>query len=141
MNSDYASDLDEYRSLVRYIFMLAGGAMSWKMSIQDYIALSLTKAKYMALIFIVKEMIWLRGLLSNFGLDQKIVDIHYDNLDAIYLACNPIYLERTKVINIKHHFIQSVLAKGKVIVKKIATSENLAYMITKLVSLAKLEHI
>lgn len=38
-----------------------------------------------------------------------------------------------------YHFMRDVLAKGVVIVKKIATSENQADMITKPILLAKLK--
>lgn len=63
--------------------------------------------------------IWLKGLLLDFGLKQKST-IHCDNQRTMYLAYNPIYHEQTKQISIMYHFIQAVIAKGKVI----ATVEN-----------------
>lgn len=121
------------------MFTLAGDAVSWKTSLQDTVALSSTEEEYMALIFVVKEEIWLRGLLSDLGLEQKSVTIHCDNQGAIHLAYNPIYHERIKHINIRYHFIRNVTAKGKIVVKKIVTAENLVDMITKPIPLAKLE--
>jgi len=59
VDSDHASDLDDCRSLVGYVFTLAGGAVSWKSSLQDHIALSSTEAKYMVLTIVAKEEIWL----------------------------------------------------------------------------------
>lgn len=49
MDFDHAGDLDECRSLAGYVFTLAGGAVSWKASLQDHVALSSTEAEYMAL--------------------------------------------------------------------------------------------
>lgn len=93
----------------------------------------------MALTFVAKEAIWLQSLLLDFGLEQKSVDIHCDNQGAIYLAYNPVYHERTKHINVRYHFIRDVLAKGIVIVKKIATADNPADMMTKSVPVTKLK--
>lgn len=84
-------------------------------------------------------MIWLQGLLLDFGLEQKSVDIHCDNQGSFCLAHNPVYHERMKHVNIRYHFIRDILAKGKVVVKKIATAENPADMMTKPVPLAKLK--
>lgn len=69
MDSDHADDLDKCMSLVGHVFTLASDAVSWDMSLQDHVALSLTKAEYMTLTFIMKKTIWLRGLLSEFGLE------------------------------------------------------------------------
>ena len=93
----------------------------------------------MALTFIAKEAIWQKGLLSDFGLDQNSVDIHYDNQGVIYLAYNPAYHKRTKHIDIRYHFIRDILANGVIVVKKIMTEKNPADMMTKPVPLAKLK--
>jgi len=67
------------------------------------------------------------------------VDILCDNQGTIYLAYNLVDHKRTNHINIRYHFIQNVLTKGNVIVKKIAIADNSAYMMTKFVPLAKLK--
>lgn len=72
---DHNSDLDKCRSLVGYMFMLVSGAISWKASLHNHVALSSTETEYMTLTFIANEAIWLRGLLLDFGLEQKSVDI------------------------------------------------------------------
>lgn len=64
--------------------------------------------------------IWLKDLLLDLGLKQKSITIHCDNQRMMYLAYNPIYHKQTKQISIRYHFIQAVIAKGKVV----ATVEN-----------------
>lgn len=71
----------------------------------------------------------------KFWVETESVDTHSDNQCAIYLPCNSVYRERTKQIDIKYHFIQDVLVKDKVIVKKIAIAEDLTNMISKFVPL------
>ena len=53
------------------------------------------------------ELTWLRQLL----LQLKIGDIHetkliFDNQDALHIASNPIFHERTKHIEIDCHFVR-----------------------------------
>lgn len=69
VDSDHVSDLDECGSSARYVFTLVSGAVSWKAFLQNHVALSLTNANYMALTFIAKKVIWLKGLLSKFRVE------------------------------------------------------------------------
>ena len=68
VDSDFAADLDKRRSITGYVFILNGGAVSWKASLQSVVALSTTEAEYIALTEAVKEAKWLKGLVSEFGL-------------------------------------------------------------------------
>ncbi|XP_052291667.1 uncharacterized mitochondrial protein AtMg00810-like [Citrus sinensis] len=67
VDSDYAGDLDKRRSTTGYVFTFAGGPISWKSTLQSIIGLSTTEAEYMAITEVVKEAIWLQGLLENLG--------------------------------------------------------------------------
>ena len=49
VNSDYATDLDKRRSLTGYVFTLGGSVVSWKALLQPVVALSTTKASYIAI--------------------------------------------------------------------------------------------
>lgn len=78
VDSDYVGDLDRRRSLTGYIFTLSGYAVSWKATLQPTVALSTTKAEYMALTEAVKEAIWLRGLVSDLSLSQNSTTVYCD---------------------------------------------------------------
>ncbi|GJV26118.1 hypothetical protein Tco_1378813, partial [Tanacetum coccineum] len=56
----------------------AGCVVSWKATLQHVVALSTTKAEYMALTEAVKEAIWLRGLLKELGVELNTVAVNYD---------------------------------------------------------------
>jgi hypothetical protein len=64
VDSDYAGDLNNRRSLTGYVFTIGGCGVSWKASLQATVALSTTEAEYMAISEACKEAIWLRGLYS-----------------------------------------------------------------------------
>ncbi|XP_059277866.1 secreted RxLR effector protein 161-like [Lycium ferocissimum] len=67
---DYAGDLDRRRSTTGYIFALVGSVVSWKSTLQSIIALSTTEAEYMVATKVVKEAIWLKGLVVELSLVQ-----------------------------------------------------------------------
>jgi hypothetical protein len=68
VDSDCAGDLDKRRSLTGFVFTLSGCAISWKAILQSTVALSTTEAEYMAATEVVKEAIWLKGLVNDLGL-------------------------------------------------------------------------
>ncbi|KAH9781363.1 Integrase catalytic domain-containing protein [Citrus sinensis] len=137
VDSDFAADLDKRRSITGYVFILNGGAVSWKASLQSVVALSTTEAEYIALTEAVKEAKWLSGLVSEFGLKQESVCIGCDSSSAIQLSKNPKYHERTKHIDVRLHFVRDEIANGIVNVIKVSTQTNPADILTKVVPAIK----
>ena len=131
VDSDFAGCLNTRKSLTGYVFTSFGTSISWKASLQKVVALSSTKAKYMALTEAIKEALWLLGLVRELQISQKQVTMFCDNQGVVQLSKNQVYHERTKHIDIKLHFITDVVNEGKVAVKKVPTEENPADMITK----------
>ncbi|KAE8692180.1 putative ROP-interactive CRIB motif-containing protein 6 [Hibiscus syriacus] len=103
VDSDYAGDLDKRRSTIGYLFTLAKAPVSWKSTLQSTVALSTTEAEYMAV----------------------------SEASAIHLAKNQVYHSRTKHIDVRYHFVREIFEEGKILLQKIATSENPADMMTK----------
>jgi hypothetical protein len=52
-------------------------------------------------------------------------------MSAIALSENPVYHERTKHIDVKHHFIRECVEDGKVEVDHVSTYGQLADILTK----------
>ena len=130
-DSDFAGNVDNRRSQSGYVFTMFGGAVSWKSSLQDVVALLTTEAEYIALTTAVKESVWLRGLAANFGVIQKTMAIGCDNNSTISLAKHQVYHEKSKHIDVKMHFVREKIEEGVVTVFKVDTSENPADMLTK----------
>ncbi|GJU70615.1 retrotransposon protein, putative, ty1-copia subclass [Tanacetum coccineum] len=70
-DADYAKDPDKGRSITGYVFMVHGCVVSWKATLQHVVALSTTEAEYMALTKVVKESIWLKGLIIELGVNLR----------------------------------------------------------------------
>ncbi|KAH9680375.1 Integrase catalytic domain-containing protein [Citrus sinensis] len=109
----------------------------WKATLQHIVALSSTEAEFVAATKAVKESMWLKGLLNELWLKQRIVEIFCDNQSAIQLIKNQVYHERTKHIDVKLHFIRDEVTKGSFAVIKIHTDTNPANMLTKVLPTTK----
>ena len=64
-DSDWASDKIMCKSQTGYLFQLAGASISWQSRAQKTIALSSTKAEYMALCDCCKQAKWIKTLYPN----------------------------------------------------------------------------
>ncbi|CAA7022682.1 unnamed protein product [Microthlaspi erraticum] len=138
-DSDYATDMDKRRSISGMVFTLGGNTISWRSALQKVVALSTTEAEYMSLTEAVKEAIWLKGLLKDFGYEQKSVEIFCDAQSAIDLSKNNVHHERTKHVDVKYHKIREVIADGIVEVLKISTLCNPADIFTKILPVSKFQ--
>ncbi len=69
-DSDWGGDQDSRRSTSGYVFLRAGGAVSWKSRKQQTVALSTAEAEYVAASAAAQESIWLRKLLTDLGREK-----------------------------------------------------------------------
>ncbi|GJX62937.1 retrovirus-related pol polyprotein from transposon TNT 1-94 [Tanacetum coccineum] len=79
VDADYTKDPDKGRSITRYVFMVHGCVLSLIATLQHVVALSTTEVEYMALTEVVKESIWLKGLLIKLGINIRLVVVNCDN--------------------------------------------------------------
>ena len=61
-DSDWARDVDSRKSTSGYVFLLYGGAISWKSTKQSVVAISSTEAEDIACSEAAKEALWIRRL-------------------------------------------------------------------------------
>jgi Reverse transcriptase (RNA-dependent DNA polymerase) len=137
-DSDYAGELDTRRSTSGFVFTLHGGAVSWSSRLQPTVAVSTTEAEYMAAGYAVKEGLWLRTLLRDFGMDVGPVRIMCDNQGAIKLMKHAIASMRSKHIDVIHHFVRERVARGEVAFEYCRSEDMAADCLTKPLSESKL---
>ena len=78
VDSDYTEDLDKCRSSTGYVFILSQAPVSWRSILQPTVALSTTKAEYMAMTEAMKKTIWLQELLDDLGVEQNLLKFNCD---------------------------------------------------------------
>jgi hypothetical protein len=89
----------------------------------------------MALALAAQEAVHLIQLSSDLGVSSgQPLLIWEDNTGAIAIAGNPISHERTKHIDIRHHFIREKVADKVIVLHHIPTKFMLADVLTKAVS-------
>ncbi|KAK0592644.1 hypothetical protein LWI29_022839 [Acer saccharum] len=106
---------------------------------EKIVTISTNEAEYVAVTESSKELIWLQGLLAELGFDQVMNVLHSDSQSAIHLAKNSAFHSKTKHIDLRYHFIRSLIEEGVLKLVKIAGSKNPADMLTKPVTTEKLE--
>jgi len=132
-DSDYAGCLESRKSTSGYIFLIAGGAVSWKSKKQSNTATSTCEAEYMACCSTTKEAVWLSRLISDirFLENPEPITIGIDNAGTIYLADNPAINERSKHIDVQYHFVRECVQLEKIKLVHCSTDNQLADSLTK----------
>jgi hypothetical protein len=134
VDANYAGDIDTRRSTTGYVFTLGGGAIAWASKCQPTVACSTVEAEYMGAAFATKEALWLKKLCGDLALDCKTVKIGCDNQGAIKLSKHPIASQRSKHIDVNHHFIRERVMRREIEFVYVSTERQAADFLTKPVS-------
>jgi Reverse transcriptase (RNA-dependent DNA polymerase) len=141
VDADWASDVNDRKSTSGYVFMLAGGAISWSSKKQPSVALSSTEAEYIAGAHAAKEAVWLQRLLREIWQQSEShtpVTLLIDNQSAIAIARNPEFHDRTKHIEVRHHFLRQQFESKAIDLSYVPTEDQTADVLTK--GLAREKH-
>lgn len=130
-DSSYAN-ATKYRSTSAYVFMMAGGPVSWCSRKQPITAMSTTEAEYIAAAEAAKQAIWIRHFLAAIQKHPKRpTQLGLDNQGALALAANPVNHLRSKHIRVRYHAIRDFIEHGDIKPFYIPTAEMVADGLTK----------
>jgi len=102
---DYASCPMTRRSITGFCIKLGRSLISWKSKKQATVSLSSAESEYQAMAKTIYEIVWIRGLLSDLGVQvEGPSKLFCDDDAALKLAANPVFHERTKHIEVDCHF-------------------------------------
>jgi hypothetical protein len=130
---------EDMTSINRYVFIAAGGAITWASKKQKSVTLSSTEAEYVCLADATREAVWLQNLHCEIGVDITPMKIYGDNQSALAIAKNPQYHKRTKHFDIKHHYIREKINDQTIIVDYCPTENMTADIFTKPLAKAKFQ--
>src|SRR6266853_2825432 len=125
------ANADDQKSTSGYVFMMAGGAITWFSKKQSITALSSTEAEYIALSEVAREAHWLRSLFSELGFVQILpTKIRGDNEGSIAMTKNPQFHKRSKHIGVQYHSIREQVQEGEITVENCCTNNQTADVLT-----------
>ena len=79
VDSNMAGEKDSRRSTTGYVFTMGGTTVSWISKLQKVVALSTTKAEYVAATEASKEVIWLQRFMEELGKNQENNKLYSDS--------------------------------------------------------------
>ena len=133
-DSDYAGCIDTRKSTFGYIFLLAGGAISWKSAKQSVIAASTMEAEFVACFEATIQGLWLRNFISRLGVVDSIskpLKIYCDNSTAIFFSKNDKYSKGAKHMELKYLSVKEEVQKQTVSIQHISTNYMIVDPLTK----------
>ncbi|KAK3011850.1 hypothetical protein RJ639_010446 [Escallonia herrerae] len=138
--TDWAGDVNDRRSTTGYCFGTGSAAILWCSKKQQNVTLSSTEAEYAAATMATQECVWLKRLISDiYAKVEYVIPIHCENESAIKLAENPLFLARTKHIEVQHHFVREKVLGQEITLEKVRTGDQVADILTKVLTKEKFE--
>jgi hypothetical protein len=119
VDSDMASDKDSRRITIEYVFTIGGTTISWISKLQKVVALSTIETEYVSSIEAIKEIIWLQRFMEELGKKKDNKRLYFDSESAIHIANKSTFHSTNKHIQLRYHFIQSILEDGYLKLEKI----------------------
>ena len=113
-DSDFGGCFDNHKSTSGYIFMLAGGAISWKSVKQSLIASSTMYVEFVACYGASSQDVWLRNPISELQVVDSIfqpIVIYCDNNAAVFYFKNNKISTGSKHLEIKYLIVKDLVKK------------------------------
>ena len=132
VDADYGGCRDTRQSTSGYVFIMAGGAVTWSSKRQATVALSTVEAEYVAMLRCAQQMVWMQSWLTEVEIEYSLPGtIKGDNRGALALTKNTRDHGKVKHIDIRHHYIRELLQSGAITVEQVSSTDNLADLFTK----------
>ena len=103
---DMSWDVDSCRSTSGYVMTSARGVLSWQSRLQKAMTLLTIEAQYMVAVEAGIELIWMKNLLNELGMNQERFLLHCDNQEC-HTSCqecclplsNQAYIEEVSLVS------------------------------------------
>ncbi|KAJ9552694.1 hypothetical protein OSB04_016739 [Centaurea solstitialis] len=111
--------------------LLGGKLVSWTSKKQNSMSTSTTEIEYVAAGSYCPRVLWMRNQLLDYDLKLSKIPIFCDNTSVIAIANNPMLHSKTKLIEIRYHFIRDHVMNGDIELDFVPTDYQLTDIFTK----------
>nr|GEW03370.1 hypothetical protein [Tanacetum cinerariifolium] len=140
-DADHADCQDTRRSTSGSLQFLGDKLISWSSKRQKSVAISSTKAEYIALSGCCAQILWMRSQVIDYSLGFKKIPMYCYNKSAIALCCNNVQHFRSKHIDIRYHFIKEHVENRVIELYFVNTEYRLADIFTKALGRERIEFL
>ncbi|GJS94607.1 putative ribonuclease H-like domain-containing protein [Tanacetum coccineum] len=98
-------------------------------------------SEYVAAANCCGQVLWIQNQLLDYGYNFMNTKIFIDNQSTICIVKNPVFHQRTKHIEIRHHFIRDSNDKKLIQVLKTETDDNVVDLLTKTFDGPRFNHL
>jgi hypothetical protein len=131
-DSDWAGCQDTRRSHTGWVILMGGALVAWRSRRQSCFAQSVAEAEYVAANEACNEIAWWRNLNVEMGsLETGPTPLFVDNDAAITMSKHSGKFEATKHIELKMHGIRDHVETGRVSLRWMSGTTNIADILTK----------
>ena len=137
VDSDYGGDKPTRRSTTGYAVFCGDNLISWHSKLQPIVADSTMEAEYIALWSTIKEVRYIRNLLTEIGhAPTQPALVFEDNQACLKLAEGTgTFHPRSKHIDIRYHASREAVNSGIIKLNYIQSKQNIADLFTKILPL------
>ena len=121
------------------MFYVGANLVAWMSKKQNSVSLSTAKAEYIAAGSYCSQLLWMKKVLTNYGIFQNTMVVYCDNSSAIDISKNPVQHSKTKHIEIRYHFIRDLVERKIVCLEYIPIEHQNADIFTKPLDRSKFE--
>jgi len=134
-DASWGGDLHCARAWTGVIVLYNGGPIAWQSKRQPTTALSSAEAEYMALTEATKTLKYLKAIASFLRyMDASTIvplEILTDSQSGMHIAMNPVSSQRSRHINVRHHYIRENIVNSEISLRFVGSSEQIADILTK----------
>ena len=111
LDSDWASNADDRKSTTDGCFYVGANLVAWMSKKQNSVFLSTAEVEYIAAGSYCSQLLWMKKVLTNYGISQDTMVVYCDNSSTIDISKNHVQHSKTKHIEIRYHFIRDLVER------------------------------
>ncbi|GAA0153068.1 transmembrane signal receptor [Lithospermum erythrorhizon] len=140
-DTDWAGNAEDRKSTSGGCFFLGNNLVSWFSRKQNSVSLSTAEAEYIAAGSGCTQLIWMKQMVEEYGVNPGVMTLYCDNMSAISISKNPVQHSRTKHIDIRHHFIRELVENKVIQIEHMSTDKQIADIFTKGLDVNQFEYL